>query len=155
MVDGKDPPPREGAEGDEMVTYCDHVVVTRPPPSARLAAQISNWVQDRLRARVLGAVLEILAGHNQRITTVEERMGAVSDTLRAFRAQVDAESSRIGERIASLTARLDAGENVAAAEINAELSGVVDTLRAMGTGAAADPLPDPDPGDNEGGSVPV
>jgi hypothetical protein len=126
-------------------------------PRQRGVRAAVDWLQNQLLRSITDTLDRhdaTLREHTTRLRTMEVRMGAVTDALRSFRAQVDAESTRIGERIAALTARLDAGENVTAAEINTELSGVVDTLRAMGTGTATDPLPDPEtPGD--GGTVPA
>lgn len=75
-------------------------------------------------------------------------MGAVSDAIESFRAQVDAETSRIGEQLAQMQARLDSGDAGAAAEVSAGLAPVVESLRALGTGTEADPVPAPvDPED--------
>lgn len=119
--------------------------------STRIAAQVI----ERVRAQVLGVVLDTLDRHEDTLTRqgriirkLEARMGAVSDAIESFRAQVDAETSRIGEQLAQMQARLDSGDAGAAAEVSAGLAPVVESLRALGTGTEADPVPAPvDPED--------
>jgi hypothetical protein len=104
-----------------------------------IVARLRNWLHDR----ILGAVLTTLTDHANRITTLEAHVGELSDKLKEFRAQADAETTRIGEVLADLQRRLDSGDANAVAQVSAEMSGVIDTLRALGTGDTADPLPDP------------
>ena len=122
----------------------------------RLASQLAERAQGWLRERLLGTALKMLMDHEIRIQRWEAHMGAVADALAAYRAQVDAETTRIGEQLASqqarigeLQGRLDAGDAEIAAQISTELASTVDTLRAMGSGADADPLPDPDAVEDE------
>lgn len=114
---------------------------------ARMRQVITDWLQNQL----LGSIQETLSEHTTQIRTLEGHMSALSDALRDFRARADAESTRIAGVLADLKARLDSGDAAAAAEVSRELSPVIDTLGAMGTGGPADPLPTPD----DGGAVPA
>ena len=113
-------------------------------PNPRGAAQIvTDWLQNRL----LGAILTDIEGLKQAHRSLEVRMSQLGDVVRQFRAEVDAETTRISSLLAELKSRLDSGDAAAAAEVSAELAPVIDNLRAMGTGTEADPLPTPaDPG---------
>lgn len=87
---------------------------------------ITDWFQNQL----LGSILSTLGEHTRQIRSLEESMGALDDTIQSFRADVDAETTRI----------------------SALLSPVIARLRALGTGGAEDPIPAP--GDGDGGPVP-
>lgn len=115
----------------------------------RAAQVITDWLQNTM----LRSVLDTQRGQEIRIRRLEARMPALENALRQFRADVDAETSRIGEQLAAMQSRLEAGDASAAAQVSAELGPVVESLRALGTGSPADPVPAPDA--EGGGDVPA
>lgn len=115
----------------------------------RAAQVITDWLQNTM----LRSVLDAQRGLEIRIRRLEARMPALENALRQFRADVDAETSRIGEQLAAMQSRLEAGDASAAAQVSAELGPVVESLRALGTGNPGDPVPAPDA--EGGGDVPA
>lgn len=115
-------------------------------PDPRSATKvITDWLQNRL----LGAILTDIGDLKRAHRSLEARVSALGDYVRDFRAQADAQTTRIGNELADLKNRLDQGDAAAVAEVSAALSGHIDTLRAMGTGTQEDPLPAPDGVDTE------
>jgi hypothetical protein len=109
---------------------------------------ITDWLQNRLLGSILSDIGDLKRAHR----ALEARVSAVSDVIRQFRADVDAETNRIGDQLADMQRRLDEGDASTAASISGELGAVVENLRAIGSGGDADPVPAPEvPGEGEAG----
>lgn len=105
-----------------------------------------KWLIDQLQTRMLGEVLTTLGDHEIRIRRQEATMSALIDYVRDFRTQADAETSRVAGILADLQNRLDTEDQAEVDAVRAELTPVIDGLKAMGTGGQADPLPAPPAG---------
>lgn len=105
---------------------------------------MARGLNDYLRQRWLDRIQTVnILAIARRVSKLEERMSALGDYLREFRSEVEAQTTSIGDRIADLEARLSSGDQAAVDEARTELTGIVDELRAMGSGAGNDPLPAP------------
>jgi len=102
-----------------------------------------KWITDWLQNQLLGDILRTLGDHETRIRAQEAGMSALTDYVRDFRTQADAETTRVAGVLADLQNRLDTDDAADVEAVRAELSPVIDGLKAMGTGGQADPLPAP------------